>query len=199
MREFPGITYDVTIKIEHLLKHRDLLPVLARTGCLFITSAVESLDDAVLARLDKGHTQADFLECAGADARARPDAGADLRAVHAVDHAGILSRSAAHHSRSGSDWRVAPDPACDPPADSGRIEAARAGRSARRTNSIAALCLRWAHPDPEMDRLCSDLLRIVRDGGRKGFAARRFPAHLGASLWRAAGFSSGRPGDNSVI
>ncbi|HEY2016282.1 MAG TPA: CUAEP/CCAEP-tail radical SAM protein [Bryobacteraceae bacterium] len=61
-REWPGLTYDVTIKVEHLLKHRDLLPVLASTGCLFVTSAVESLDDAVLARLAKGHTCADFIE-----------------------------------------------------------------------------------------------------------------------------------------
>ena len=27
-----GLTYDVTIKIEHLLKHRDLLPALRRDG-----------------------------------------------------------------------------------------------------------------------------------------------------------------------
>lgn len=59
---WPSLTYDVTIKIEHLLKHRDLLPVLRRTGCLFVTSAVESLDDAVLERLDKGHTRAGFVE-----------------------------------------------------------------------------------------------------------------------------------------
>ena len=59
--EFPSLTYDVTIKIEHLLEHRHLLPKLKQTGCLFITSAVESLDDEVLARLDKGHTRADFL------------------------------------------------------------------------------------------------------------------------------------------
>ena len=44
-REWPALTYDVTIKVEHLLKHRDLLPVLKATGCLFVTSAVESLDD----------------------------------------------------------------------------------------------------------------------------------------------------------
>src|SRR4029434_852676 len=41
-REFPGLTYDVTIKIEHLRKHASLLPLLRETGCLFITSAVES-------------------------------------------------------------------------------------------------------------------------------------------------------------
>ena len=35
---------------------------LAATGCLFVTSAVESLDDDVLAKLDKGHTLEDFLE-----------------------------------------------------------------------------------------------------------------------------------------
>lgn len=60
--EWPQVTYDVTIKIEHLLQHRDLLPVLARTGCLFVTSAVESVDDAVLAHLQKGHTRAGFEE-----------------------------------------------------------------------------------------------------------------------------------------
>jgi radical SAM superfamily enzyme YgiQ (UPF0313 family) len=60
--EFPGTTYDVTIKIEHLLKHADLLPLLRDTGCLFVTSAVESVDDEVLARLRKGHTRADFIE-----------------------------------------------------------------------------------------------------------------------------------------
>src|SRR5262249_31249091 len=52
--EFPSLSYDVTIKVEHLLKHRDLLPVLATTGCAFITSAVESVDDEILAKLEKG-------------------------------------------------------------------------------------------------------------------------------------------------
>jgi radical SAM superfamily enzyme YgiQ (UPF0313 family) len=60
-QELPGITYDVTIKIEHLLTHAALLPLLRDTGCLFVTSAVESIDDAVLATLRKGHTRADFV------------------------------------------------------------------------------------------------------------------------------------------
>ena len=60
--EFPDITYDVTIKVEHLLRHRQLLPVLKRTGCAFVTSAVESLNDAVLELFAKGHTRADFFE-----------------------------------------------------------------------------------------------------------------------------------------
>jgi len=60
----PGLSYDVTIKVEHLLRHRDLLTRLAASGCLFVTSAVESIDDRVLALLDKGHTRRDFLEAA---------------------------------------------------------------------------------------------------------------------------------------
>lgn len=60
--EFPSVTYDATIKIEHILKHRDLLRPLRDNGCLFITTAVESLDDEVLRKLEKNHTRRDFLE-----------------------------------------------------------------------------------------------------------------------------------------
>jgi radical SAM superfamily enzyme YgiQ (UPF0313 family) len=54
------LSYDVTIKIEHLIQHADALPELARTGCAFVTSAVESIDDQVLEKLRKGHTKPDF-------------------------------------------------------------------------------------------------------------------------------------------
>jgi radical SAM superfamily enzyme YgiQ (UPF0313 family) len=59
---FPEVTFDFTAKIEHLLKHRDLLPEFAALGCRFIISAVESLSDIVLAHLAKNHTRADVLE-----------------------------------------------------------------------------------------------------------------------------------------
>src|SRR5262249_1316336 len=55
---FPSVTFDFTAKIEHLLRERRHLPALAALGCLFIVSAVESLSDAVLAHLAKGHTRA---------------------------------------------------------------------------------------------------------------------------------------------
>jgi radical SAM superfamily enzyme YgiQ (UPF0313 family) len=60
-RRHPGITYDVTIKVEHLLRHAEDLPLLRDTGCLFVTSAIESVDDQVLAILEKGHTRDDFV------------------------------------------------------------------------------------------------------------------------------------------
>jgi radical SAM superfamily enzyme YgiQ (UPF0313 family) len=68
-RECPGVTYDVTIKVEHLRKHAGLLPRLVETGCAFVTSAVESLDDEVLAKLEKGHSRADFEAAAAECAR----------------------------------------------------------------------------------------------------------------------------------
>ncbi len=58
--EFPLVTFDATIKIQHLLMHPELLPELKACGCLFITAAVESVDDQILEYLDKNHTNADF-------------------------------------------------------------------------------------------------------------------------------------------
>ena len=60
--EFPSITYDATIKIQHIINHADLLPLLKATGCLFITTAVEAVDNEILARLAKNHTNADFAQ-----------------------------------------------------------------------------------------------------------------------------------------
>ncbi|PON12649.1 radical SAM protein, partial [Candidatus Entotheonella serta] len=59
---FPQLTYDVTIKIEHLLRYAEHLSTLRDTGCVLITSAVEAVQDDVLAILDKGHTQSEFLQ-----------------------------------------------------------------------------------------------------------------------------------------
>jgi radical SAM superfamily enzyme YgiQ (UPF0313 family) len=58
---FPNLTFDCTTKIEHLLKHRSILPELRDCGCIFIVSAVESLNDTVLENLQKGHTRADVF------------------------------------------------------------------------------------------------------------------------------------------
>jgi radical SAM superfamily enzyme YgiQ (UPF0313 family) len=72
---WPDVTFDATIKIEHLLEHRRVLSELAACGCLFITSAVESLNDRVLSALRKGHSAAD-VPIALREVRA---AGIDLR------------------------------------------------------------------------------------------------------------------------
>jgi len=56
---FPDLTFDCTVKIEHILRYGDLWPAFAAAGCLFVVSALESVDDATLKRLAKGHTAAD--------------------------------------------------------------------------------------------------------------------------------------------
>ena len=58
---FPNLTFDCTTKIEHLLKHRSILSELRDCGCIFIVSAVESLNNTVLDNLQKGHTRADVF------------------------------------------------------------------------------------------------------------------------------------------
>jgi radical SAM superfamily enzyme YgiQ (UPF0313 family) len=59
-RRHPGLTFDITAKVEHLVEHAALLPRLRDAGCLFITSAFESTNDRILSRLQKGHTRADM-------------------------------------------------------------------------------------------------------------------------------------------
>lgn len=57
---FPGVSYDAVIKVQHLIERAQVLPELKATGCLFITSAVEAVDDEILGYLDKNHTVRDF-------------------------------------------------------------------------------------------------------------------------------------------
>jgi len=56
---FPALTFDCTVKVEHILRHAELWELFAASGCLFVVSAFESVNDELLRRLDKGHTAAD--------------------------------------------------------------------------------------------------------------------------------------------
>ena len=64
-KEFPLLTYDAVIKIEHLMKFPDYLPFLRDSGCILVTTAVESVDDKILEYLDKGHTAEEFEQVVG--------------------------------------------------------------------------------------------------------------------------------------
>ncbi len=72
---FPDLTFDATVKVEHILRHADLWPFMAGAGCLFVISAFESVNDTTLTELDKGHTAADgaravaILRAAGIEPR----------------------------------------------------------------------------------------------------------------------------------
>ncbi|MEK7748195.1 MAG: CUAEP/CCAEP-tail radical SAM protein [Nitrospirota bacterium] len=59
--KFPHLTFDFTAKIEHVLLYKELLPEFSALGCIFIISAVESLNNTVLDVLKKGHTRTDVI------------------------------------------------------------------------------------------------------------------------------------------
>jgi radical SAM superfamily enzyme YgiQ (UPF0313 family) len=161
--EFPSLTFDFTAKIEHLLKHRDLLPELARLGCLFIVSAVESIDDRVLNILDKGHTRADVEAVIdltrSAGIALRPslvpftpwtslDGYLDLLAFiedhDLVDHLDPVQLVIRLLLPPGSLLLRHPEML----PHLGRLDADR-------------FTYEWRHPDPRMDRLHADLSALV--------------------------------------
>ena len=183
-REFPDLTYDVTIKVEHLLKHRDLVPVLHETGCLFVTSAVESVDDVVLAKLEKGHTRADFADLV----RVMRDAGLALAPTFVpftpwTTREGYrdLLRTVVELDLVDS---VAPIQLAIRlliPAGSRLLELPDV-RAVAGPFDPAPLVYPWEHPDPSMDRLARDLQRLVKAHDRRG-ASR---AATFAKIWEAA-------------
>ena len=61
-RRHPHLTHDLTIKVEHLIEHEDLLPRIAAAGTLFVVSAFETTDDRTLGLLDKGHSSEDMAK-----------------------------------------------------------------------------------------------------------------------------------------
>jgi hypothetical protein len=59
---FPDLTFDLTVKVEHILRHRDVWPRMGAAGCLFAVSAFESASDHILEQLDKGHRAGEETE-----------------------------------------------------------------------------------------------------------------------------------------
>lgn len=81
--EFPELTYDVVIKVEHLVRHRGRLQSLKETGCVLITTAVESVDERILEIFDMRRSQeehpwitpaqrSDSPRCCHCDTRRQP-------------------------------------------------------------------------------------------------------------------------------
>ena len=168
-RDFPELTYDATIKIEHLRKHRDLLPALKRTGCLFVTSAVESLDDAVLEKLDKGHTRREFIEVV----REFRELGLTLAPTFipftpwtTVEDYRELLQQVAELDLIG---QVAPIQLALRlliPAGSRLLELEEV-RAAVSGYDQEALLHRWTHPDPAVDTLAARALRVAAEKGTR--------------------------------
>ena len=58
--KFPSITYDSTIKVEHILKYKKYFKELSSLNMVFVISAFETTNDLVLSILEKNHTSNDL-------------------------------------------------------------------------------------------------------------------------------------------
>jgi radical SAM superfamily enzyme YgiQ (UPF0313 family) len=184
----PGVSYDVTIKVEHLLQHRDLVPQLAATGCAFVTSAIESVDDDVLRLFDKGHTRAGFVEavalCRAAGVTLVPtfvafhpwltlasfcDLLDTIESLDLVDHLSPIQLAIRLLVPQGSRLLELDDMR----AHLGAFDA-------------ETLTYRWTHPDPRVDELQRDIMALVGTkltaDRRQLFAEVRALAHERAGL-----------------
>lgn len=163
---FPEITFDFTAKVEHLLKHRPLIPEFAALGCRFIISAVESLNDTVLHHLAKNHTRADVLEALkivrAAGIALRPSLVPftpwttlnDMIALFdfvekegLIDHLDPIQYTIRLLIPPGSLFLKEPS------------MAPHLGSLVQETFTY-----QWTHPDPRMDRLQKEMSRVVETG-----------------------------------
>ena len=167
--EWPRLSYDVTIKVEHLLRHAELLPVLRDTGCAFVTSAVESLDDTVLARLDKGHTRVDFLEVLrlmrAAELPMSPTFIPFTPWTTLAGYREFLRELAG----LGLAEQVAPIQLAIRlliPEGSLLLELDEVRQMIGLFDS-RGLCYPWRNPDPAVDRLCTDIQALIKAEEKK--------------------------------
>ena len=168
--EFPSITYDATIKIEHLLKHRDLLPLLRDTGCVLITSAVEAVDDRVLKKLEKNHTRRDFFEAA-ALMRA---AGIALQPTFIAFTPWTTVAGYRDLLRALADLELIENVAPVQLAlrllitSGSRLLELDDVRAMVRPFDTKSLVYPWVHDDPEVDRLGGRVFRLIADRQKQG-------------------------------
>ena len=188
-KEFPSLSYDVTIKIEHLLKHSAHLCTLRETGCLFVTSAVESVDDFILEKLDKHHTRADFLEVARRFAGERlvlqPTFVPFTPWTTLDNYLGLLDVLRENDLVEN----VAPIQLAIRlliPAGSRLFDLAEIRNLVVPFDESAMVCP-WKHSDPRVDSLCEELQTIVHASEKVGRSRSRTFALIEQAARRAAG------------
>jgi radical SAM superfamily enzyme YgiQ (UPF0313 family) len=161
--EFPDLTFDITTKVEHILKRGAILPDLGRLGCLFLISAVESVSDTVLAILEKNHTRVDIEQALrlvrAAGIAPRPtwvaftpwttlgdylDMLAFIEANGLIDHVDPVQYTIRLLVPPGSYLLNRPEMK----AHLGALDQ-------------ASFSYVWAHPDPRMDRLQKQVAALV--------------------------------------
>lgn len=179
------MTFDATIKVEHLLEHAALLPELAALGVTFVTSAFESVDDRLLGRLEKGHSAADLavaLEaCRGAGLALRPTwlpftpwtSGEDyLALLRFVEEEGLVDLTPP--VQLGLRLLL--------PPGSPLIADARADGVLGEFDGDG-LTWTWRHPDGAMDELQREAAALAEAGAGFGEIKRAACERLGVAAW----------------
>ncbi|MFI9550580.1 CUAEP/CCAEP-tail radical SAM (seleno)protein [Nonomuraea endophytica] len=187
----PELTYDVTIKVEHLRQREADLPLLKQTGCVLVTCAVEAFDEVILDRFDKRHSAADFAHVVGAfrelGLALNPTFVAFSPWTTPQGYLDFLS-AIAELGLVGSVAPVQYSIRLLIPAGS---ELLKLGEVTDLVGEFdpQALCHPWRHPDPAVDELHQQVLEIVR----KGLAASLEREELFTQLWSAAAVCAGQP------
>jgi radical SAM superfamily enzyme YgiQ (UPF0313 family) len=188
-REFPELTYDATIKIEHLRKHEAHIATLRETECLFITSAVESIDDAVLEKLAKNHTRNDFEHvlraCRAHDLPLQPTFVPFSPWTTLDSYCEQLDFLAANDLIES----VAPIQLAIRlliPAGSLLLDLADIQKLAGPFDE-KSLVHPWKHSDSRVDQLCEEVQRIVHNGEKLNRGRRQIFERIRDAARRAAG------------
>jgi len=186
---FPEVTFDATIKIQHLIDHAALLPELRACGCLFITSAVEAVDDDILRRLDKNHDSRDFDRAVeltrAAGIALAPTFVAFTPWTTLAGYIALLERLVALHLVESV-----------PPVqliirllvpEGSWLLKLPGFRDTLMPFDPALLGYPWRHPDPRVDRLQQELQARVAQGEAEKLSRRE----VFAALWRRAHEAAG--------
>lgn len=179
----PELTFDVTVKVSHILDHGDMWGRLADNGLLFVVSAFESVDDATLEILDKGHTVADMV----AALEMTRAAGVHLRPSWlpfmpwtTSHHVIALFRFIADHDLTAVTDPVQLAIKLLIPRGS-LLEGHPAVLPHLRGYDEDGLTWRWSFADPESERLSKELEAIASAGSDCG----EHTHETFASMWRA--------------
>ena len=187
--EHPELTFDVTTKVENILKHREKLNELASCGCVFVVTAVESLSDEVLGNLRKGHTRDDVFAASrllrAAGITMRPSLVSFTPWTRMDDYLEVLEwveRDTLAHQIDAVQYSIR---LLVPP-----------GSTLLELESLwphlqglapARLSYAWSHPDPRMDRLHREVSAIVQDAARTDEQADRTFRRVRDAAFTAAG------------
>ena len=191
-QEHPQVTFDATIKVEHILQHRDLFPQLAQLGCLFVVSAVESLSNEVLAILDKGHRQEDAVLAL----QIVREAGMSLRPTFVPFTPWTTREGYLQLCRFIDAYDLEDE--VDPIQLALRLLIPPGSLLLDREElrpflgelDEAALTHRWRHPDPQMDHLQTQVSDLVEQASRR----KEDPAVTFQRIRELAGGASGDSG-----